>query len=174
MELRKMDHQKGQCDESEKGDKEKIKVDDIYRQQKHSSDLTYYNAQVAFEVANYTESFKAVIQAGQTALKSAILINGGAAVALLAFIGSLWSSSPSIKVVESLSSSMQFFVFGVLSSAIATGIVYLAQYANMLKKSWTFRILNFISIILVIFSYICFVTGSYYGFQAFLKQVKPI
>jgi len=34
--------------------------------------------------------FKSVIDAGTVALRSATLINGGAAVALLAFIGNIW------------------------------------------------------------------------------------
>ena len=54
----------------------------------HKNQLAQYNAERAAELSFDIEMFKSVIIAGQAALKSAILINGGATVALLAFIGS--------------------------------------------------------------------------------------
>lgn len=42
------------------------------------------------------EMLKATITTGQTALKSSLLINGGAAVAMLAFVGNMWGVKKSI------------------------------------------------------------------------------
>lgn len=80
------------------------------------------------------EMFRSVITAGQSTLKSAILINGGGAVALLAFISSLWTSTHSEtatngKTAVALLIAMAFYVGGTLVSAIAAAFTYLAQYA---------------------------------------------
>lgn len=63
-------------------------------QRKHETELTVYRAENERNLAHYNaqqhqavEIFKSVISYGTATLKSAILINGGAAVALLAFIG---------------------------------------------------------------------------------------
>ena len=58
------------------------------------AELEHYKAQIAMWVDSQksqsqisTEGFKSVILAGQNALRSSLLINGGAAIALLAYIG---------------------------------------------------------------------------------------
>ena len=84
----------------------------------HQSNLAQYDAQNAWEL----QMFKSVILAGQTALKSTILINGGAAVALLAFIGSVWDKTTDENVVRKLLISMLLFVAGVIGI-----IVFLCQ-----------------------------------------------
>ena len=46
--------------------------------------------------------------AGQAAMKSALLINGGAAVAILAFIGQIFNSLRNCEIIHSLKFSMIF------------------------------------------------------------------
>jgi hypothetical protein len=53
-----------------------------------ASDLAGYAAQIAANL----ELFKSVISTANIAIKSLITINGGAAVALLAFVGHLLST----------------------------------------------------------------------------------
>lgn len=71
------------------------------RQEPGAAEIEHYKAQLAAWVekqkeasAINVEGFKSVILAGQSALRSALLVNGGAAVALLAFIGKLSTDSP--------------------------------------------------------------------------------
>ena len=62
----------------------------------------------------WAEQFKAAVSAGENALKSVILINGGAAIALLAFVGSIWDKSANDIDVNKLLISMVIFVAGTL------------------------------------------------------------
>ncbi len=116
------------------------------------------------------ELFRSVILAGQTALKSAILINGGAAVALLAFIGSVWDKTTNPNVIKKLLISMVLFVLGVLAGGIASSLTYLIQllYLNQKHKLATF--LNVTSSVLITISYITFVIGAVFAFVAFWNQ----
>lgn len=129
--------------------------------------LAQYNAERAAELTRYTEMFKSVIIAGQAALKSAILINGGAAVALLAFIGSVFKVSQNNEVVTTLSHAMFCFVIGVLSGAIASGVVYITQFVYARDKLRLGHILNGFSWVLVVLSYILFLTGVVLAFKIF-------
>jgi hypothetical protein len=88
------------------------------------TNLAIDNAQVTWN----QEMFKSVISAGQVALRSVILINGGAAVALLAFIGSIWDKSTIDNLtIKKLLISMAGFVLGVLLGGVAASLTYLVQ-----------------------------------------------
>jgi hypothetical protein len=73
------------------------------------------------------EMLRATIATGQSALKSALLINGGAAVAILAFIGNAWSTPKTAPLVAGLAYGLSLFVWGVMSAACAAGATYLSQ-----------------------------------------------
>ena len=73
------------------------------------------------------EMFRTVITTGQSALKSALLINGGAAIALLAFVGHVWGNANAAHYLPSLIHGLLLFVWGVLSAACAAGATYLSQ-----------------------------------------------
>ena len=105
--------------------------------------------------------------AGQAAMKSALLINGGAAVAILAFIGQIFNSSVNCDIVHSLKLSMILFVSGTLSSAVAFGTTYLAQLSWQSNKNRFGLIINNISTALVILSYLLFLCGSYTAWSTF-------
>lgn len=83
------------------------------------------------------EMLRATITTGQSALKSALLINGGAAAALLAFIGSAWSSNKIVEALPDISAALLLYVFGVLAAAVAAGATYLSQagYGNEFGKA---------------------------------------
>ena len=105
--------------------------------------------------------------AGQAAMKSALLINGGAAVAILAFIGQIFNSLGNCETIHSLKFSMIFFVFGTLSSAIAFGTTYIAQLCWQSSKNRLGWIINHFSTVLVILSYLLFLCGSYTAWSTF-------
>lgn len=126
----------------------------------------------------YFERLKVVTQAGNFALKSAILINGGASVAMLAFIGHLFSISEGIVRAEQLSSSLVVFAIGTLVAAIASGATYvgeiyrsMSEFNKLLKQSfeqskrWADRF-AWTAIFLVVTAYVLFIGGVYCVYTA--------
>lgn len=127
-----------------------------------------------WEAANAIESIlmESAGKSGQVAMKSAILINGGAAVAMLAFIGHVLSSDLCIDI-KLLTKSTAFFTIGVLLGAVATGTTYLTYICYQIsyrkhrenKKVSGDKIIklgssiNIVTIILVISTYILFLKG---------------
>lgn len=90
----------------------------------HESNLAHYKATSDLAL----EMFRSVLGFAQHALKTIILVNGGAAVAVLAFIGNIWTKLQGINVAEALITSEAWFAGGVLLGAVATGTSYFAQY----------------------------------------------
>ena len=89
--------------------------------------IAEFNAQSSANLTSRTEMFKSVIAYGQMALKSAMIINGGAAVALLAFIGNVWGKNTDKSIIFLLSRAEGAFAWGVLMAAIAIGLTYFNQ-----------------------------------------------
>ncbi|WP_334151570.1 hypothetical protein [Hyphomicrobium sp.] len=87
-----------------------------------------------------TEVNAATVQSGQLALRMAMLINGGAAVAVLAFLGAL-SSSVGMEQVSRLASTIEWFAWGVGVAVAGMGAAYFTNYchtslANSLVRTW--------------------------------------
>jgi len=114
---------------------------------------------------------RATITTGQSALKSSLLINGGAALAILAFIGKIWSVSEPIPYFISL--SLLYYVLGVLSGAVASGFTYISQagYAEEFGKySNNIGLLgHFVAIFGVMLAYILFISASFLAYQAIVN-----
>lgn len=136
----------------------------------HQSNLAQYAAENALN----QEMFKSVILAGQTALKSCVIMNGGAAVALLAFIGSVWNKSTDIEVLKLLLISMILYVAGVLCGVVASGLTYLGQTKYAEQKMKSGNIIRGITISIVIISYLVFLAGSVLAFCAFWEQLPKM
>ena len=136
----------------------------------HQSNLAAYNVQWASNL----EMFRATVQYGQAALKSVILINGGASVALLAFIGNIFSNNiVEPKILIGLSNSLIGFVLGVLFSAVAVGLTYLAQSCfGLMSKGGKLagHVLNGIIISLVISAYYLFFYGAFEAYKTFMPN----
>ena len=105
---------------------------------------------------NHVENVRAANTAGANAIKTAFLLNGGAAVALLAFLSSL--SSIDGVIPAHFASSLMAFGRGTVMVASASGFVYLALFAGT-RKTEVFHIFNVIAITLVIGSYLFFLYG---------------
>ncbi len=106
------------------------------------------------------ELFRSVIAAGQSAIKSSFLLNGGAAVALLAFIGHLAQFKAS--AVARFGECMLPFAYGVLAIAVTAGLTYLSQWLYASPKPKAVKAgfyTNLACIALGIGSYACFVWG---------------
>jgi hypothetical protein len=105
-------------------------------------------------------------RAGEATLNAATLINGGAAVALLAFLGNLPSKSPPFMAlsVSGLSYAMLWFTVGVL----AAGLGHLARYLTAFfgKLQWS-AAAGFSNLALIICSLVALFAFAAGGYQAF-------
>lgn len=125
--------------------------------------------------AGEIEMFRSVITAGQGAIKSSFLLNGGASFAMLAFIGHLAQfNTPMVPV---FAKCLILFAFGVLAVAVTSGSTYLSQWFYGQSLGWTKKtgfLLNILCIVLGIVSYGMFTWGMFKSYFAFIEYVKPV
>lgn len=130
------------------------------------------------------EMFKSVVEAGLNALKSALVINGGAAIALLAFVGNQITKSAASDqrfILTCFGYSLLVFIVGAGFAGVASGARYLAQfsYARALDNfsrgikssawlKWGHGI-NILSIILGAASFVAFFVGGYFSYSALIS-----
>jgi len=133
-----------------------------------------YKAECDSNLEEYKLKFQATVQSGQAALKSAFLINGGAAIALLAFIGNVWTKTQAN--VNGLGFPLLLYVFGVLFPAVASGLTYLSQYqyGKSVKDDDYFarsaRKINWAGIGFVILSYFLFAIATFFAYRFFVHM----
>jgi len=130
----------------------------------HETALAKYRVRVDFGL----EQFKSVMAVGQTALKSMFMVNGGAAVAVLAFAGHL-ATSGAASAVQTLACPLACFVVGLLLVTIASGLTYLAQRAYATRRRQLGSWLNAVIITVAAFSVAAFATGSWFAYLAVAK-----
>lgn len=136
--------------------------------EKYKAELQVWVKQNEAVQAGNLEMFRTVILSGQNALKTAFLMNGGATVALLAFLGKL--SDQHQDKIAIFSSSLLVFVFGVLAITVASGTTYLSQWFYGQSKQIDIRIghiLNILTIALGLISYGLFIWGTIIAYNAF-------
>lgn len=110
------------------------------------------------------EVYKTVNENGRHALRSLFILNGGAAVAMAAFIGNASKSVTATSLnLETLSVALYFFAFGVFFAALAHGSNYIcsffyAEYNNS-KMAKIGHAINIFTIIVAITGYCSFVVG---------------
>ncbi len=133
----------------------------------HERNLAHYDA----VQAHNREMLRAVITYGQTTLKSTILINGGAAAALLAFIGNVWDSSLSSATVSGLTNSVLLFSSGVLAAAIGTAFTYCTQYCYAEGwKKWGVAF-HIVTVLLVLLAFGLFGYGANEAYLGFFDHL---
>lgn len=135
------------------------------------ADLERYKAKLQNLNESQAEMFRSVIAAGQAAIRSSLLLNGGAAVALLAFMGHLAQHTPA-KVVD-FAICLLLFTLGALAIVMVSGGTYLSQWFYASNSSRTQQlgfVLNIVCIVLDILSYALFTGGLieiYYEFRQY-------
>lgn len=120
------------------------------------------------------ELFRSVISSAQAAIKTGFLLNGGAAVAMLAFIGHLAERSP--EKVHIFALSLAPLTFGVLASALLSGLTYLTQwlYASPQQKAKRAGFgMNLLCIVVGFSSYGFFAWGMCRSYSAFFTLGMP-
>lgn len=114
------------------------------------------------------EMFRTVITPGQHALKSCLLINGGAAIALMAFAGHrVEQASPSIPI-RLIANSMAMFVAGVLAGGLTAACTYISQWMFFHKHEKTGLGFNIASVVLGLVSLGSFCWGGYLAYSAIM------
>jgi hypothetical protein len=113
------------------------------------------------------ELFKSVIQSGESARKSFFLLNGGAAVAVLALIGHFSTSATTAAQVNKFAVPLLFFACGLLFAAMASGGTYLVQKAYADSRKRRAEVFNTIGIWLCIGSLVAFCVACYFAYVAF-------
>jgi hypothetical protein len=75
---------------------------------------------------------EATIKAGEVAIKTLMLVNGGAAVSMLAFIGGLVGQGRvTVKQMTDVSGSLLWFAAGVALAVVALAFSYVTNYAHV-------------------------------------------
>lgn len=117
--------------------------------------------------------FRSVLTSAHSALKAIMVINGGAALALLTLIGNMMTKDMDSRILL-LSRSIELFCYGLLAAVIAAGLTYGAQFcflnALQLKVRWLYPagiIVQIVTIIVVITSYILFILGVDHSIETF-------
>ncbi len=139
------------------------------RKLQHDSYLAEYKAGRDQSLA----MFNSVIGFAQAALKTSLLSNGAATIALLTFIGNIWTRTQTAEVAKALTFSLAMFAIGTLLAAMATATTYVTQWSYgscHQKLAIAFHVL---SVVLVIASYVLFGFSVYESYGAFLVHLSP-
>lgn len=132
----------------------------------HERNLAHFEATAQSSI----EMFKSVIDAGKEALKAAMLINGGAVVALLGFMGAVISKGLSNKLGLALTTPLIAFGAGVLAAGLAFGFRYISQAIYSSRHLTVGHVVNGISTLLAVISFALFAFGLYGAYQAFSHE----
>ena len=112
--------------------------------------------------------FRSVIDAGQAAIKSAFLVNGGGAVAMLAYVSRLGDQNPT--AVPTFAESLLWFTIGVFLAAALSGLTYFSQffYASYRKTPRTIGTgFHVLAVISGLASYAAFIKGMDIAYISF-------
>jgi hypothetical protein len=155
-------------------------------------------AQYEADVQMWLESWKAANESGREAIKACTLLNGGAAVAMLAFVGHLASIPTRPGLISTFEQPLLWFVAGTFLSVFGGCITYVGyrtvgkifalrqahKAAHNFEETPDGRpvaggwgalstILNGIAISCVIGALACFVYASWLSYQRFEKFHVP-
>jgi hypothetical protein len=132
---------------------------------RHQSNLAHYGAQNQAAL----EMLRTLVAVGQAALRTPMLINGGAAVAILGFLRNAWTKNLPSAVLKTLPSALLLFTAGVLAAALASGFAHLAQQAVTSHREQIAKRLRWLVIALVLVSYLLFCYGGWEAYVGFVR-----
>ena len=122
---------------------------------------------MTFNEEHALETYKSLINIGTLSLKALQLLNGGAIVALLAYLG---QTGP-VAVANQISCPLLFFIFGLSISTLAFLFAYLTQFSlfnEIVNPSYHGRRHTFwlwLAVLLLLVSLGCFVAGAWFAVQ---------
>lgn len=131
--------------------------------------LAHFDAQTKHSI----EMFKSVIDSGREALNALVLVNGGAVIALLGFMGATISKGLPAALGMQLTLPILLFGLGVLTGALGFGIRYLAQACYALNRKTLGTVFNVSSSLAAVAGYALFGSGVYVAYRSFVLQFAP-
>jgi hypothetical protein len=136
-----------------------------HRKMALAGSIASYNAQVQHDL----ENFRVVIEAGKEAINAAILINGGAVIALMAFVGNA-AGHGSSKVVIAMAVPLLLFGYGALFGGLAFGGRYISQFCYAASRGVKRpaliigHILNGLTWLVTLLAFLAFARGVFEAF----------
>ena len=89
------------------------------------------------EATLFRAHFEAASKAAEVAVKTSVVVNGGAAIAVLTFIGGMVGKDiVGVKQVADVSSSLMWFASGVAAGVTALAFIYLMNYSAASTVRW--------------------------------------
>jgi len=152
-------------------------LDGLSNQAADSKDirLARYNAENQSNIEKYKEDraewrelFKATVGHSQSAIKLQALVNGGAAVALLAFIGKIWSPEFSGTVIaEFIPFALILYCCGVGAAVITQSLTYISQHYFTYDADKVAKVIRFFAQCTALLSLVLFFVATYYAYLGF-------
>lgn len=137
---------------------------DVLAQMNNARNISYTQDVNRARLLESEMMFKSAIEYGQMSIKGGMLLNGSAAIALLAFIGNIitQASKPHIQLSQ-LVYILSLFCYGSFASILGAGMAYFAQIVYQInngKHKAGYKILGIVfhalSIICVLIGYCIF------------------
>ena len=157
--------------ENEKGivtydSKDLFRLFDIVEKQASDS-LALRESKYKAQLENEMEMFKTIFVYGQSTLKAMLLINGGAAVGMLAFLSSYLSTGASDVNMHYFTLALIVFGAGVVLGAFTAGLSYITQYCYCHYENQSGLVFHIASVVTGISSLLGFCAGLYYSYLGF-------
>ncbi|QHP55028.1 hypothetical protein EH203_14975 [Pectobacterium carotovorum subsp. carotovorum] len=140
----------------------------------NSTELEFLKIRNAFQI----ESFKSVISIGANACRTFLIMNGGAAIALLAFLGNIWNKDSSANAAQAIAMSLVQFCVGVIFAGLCAGFTYFSQscftsseLGEQKKFLFTGYIFNTLACLFGIGSLIVFGLGTHSAYTSMIAQL---
>ncbi|HBC07119.1 MAG TPA: hypothetical protein DC046_05970 [Rhodospirillaceae bacterium] len=99
------------------------------------SEYDAYSERYELHRDEITQNNKGAVDLAAVALRSAIILNGAAAAAILAFVGRLWNGNENTCLVASLTNALALLLAGALTGAVATVFGFLR--VELLAMNWS-------------------------------------
>ncbi|MDE1967506.1 MAG: hypothetical protein KGI92_01250 [Alphaproteobacteria bacterium] len=138
----------------------------------HKYELRHHLEQWKAARASDLISFRAVIDFANSAIKLLVLVNGGAVIAILTFLGNLVAKQDSDTAVVGASGfAITYFVVGLAAAVTAAAAAYLSQVCftelstEKRKKGWG-NLFRAIGLATALVSLICFSVGAWVASDA--------
>lgn len=153
-------------------------LEDLSKQASDSKEiqLAQYSAQHQYNIEQYKEDksewrelFKATVGHAQSAIKLQALVNGGAAVSLLAFIGKVWTpdfnASP---IANYIPLALVLYCCGVGAAALTQSLTYLSQHFFTYDGEKVAKGIRFFAQLTAFSSLVLFFIATYVAYLGFV------
>lgn len=115
------------------------------------------------------EMLRSLISSAEGAVKASMLANGGAAVALLAFMGHVATEPTSRGLVRQFACPLAALATGLLSAACSAAVVYITQWHYYQGETRTGDVWRRVGLIAWLVSLLSLALGFWFGAIAFLE-----